>query len=190
MLVINLLLFSFCSSGSCTTQSHFLDCRGIRSAKNGRWVLVRLCKSIFGHLIPSKHLRMMWHSLYVRTQNARCCSETTQTERQSVEGEEHTWVNLPPCCLCIGAFKSSDCGVVGGSPWLIRGLHIEKHDEKEMMALNHFKNILSTLSPHFQESFHLYSWLLSPIKHVYPFCSGRVAPVDADGTTPRVQWCG
>lgn len=59
-------------------QSHFSDCRGIRSAKNGRWVLVLFTKhvgwmergslvtflKIFEHLTPSKYLRM-----YKRTQN-------------------------------------------------------------------------------------------------------------------------
>lgn len=61
-------------------QSRFLDCRGIRSAKNGRWVLVLLRKSteqekrgclttslkVLGYLTPSKYLRMMWHRAYTR----------------------------------------------------------------------------------------------------------------------------
>lgn len=79
LLVIKLLLFLF-SSGSYIMQSHFLDCQGIRSAKNGRWVLVLLRKNtqqgkrgalttsskILGYLTPCKYLRMMWHRAYTR----------------------------------------------------------------------------------------------------------------------------
>lgn len=43
-LLIIAFFFFFCSSGSYIMQSHFLDCQGIRSAKNGRWVLFLLRK--------------------------------------------------------------------------------------------------------------------------------------------------